>query len=433
MRVARLGIAAALAGAALVFPAGPAQAEVSGSDCQPARPEGDYAEPIEDTTQTGDLGQRLRLAEAHRIATGTGIGVAVLDTGLDPALLPGASRAERITTRGPIGLPGTKSKLYDSHGTLTASLVSGTLPASGDSAAQPIGVAPGAHVVPIRVADGGADIVAAFEDDDLTPVTAGNVAAGISEALRLRKRENIKVISISLSITEPDRSLARAVRRAQRAGVLVVASAGNRSSGDSEQEKARNAFRAGEDKVPYPARLDGVLAVTAADRDGSVPTAAVTTGPAVSVSAPGSGLIVLGPQGRTCALAEVATSWAVPQVAGLAALLFDAFSEQRITAAQVRTRIEATARGGYGNQALDGNGMIQPLAALRADLDVARDGTLRAPAVVREPAEELSAPEPEDDLLAGARHSMRWWGIGAGGALVLALLVRPLLVRRPRP
>lgn len=430
MRVAPLALAATVAGAALLLPVVPAQADVTVNDCQAARPGGDYTEPIKDTEQSGTLSERLRLAEAHRIATGEGVGVAVLDTGLDPALARGGSMSARLNAVGPITLPGLKSQVFDSHGTVTASLVSGVLPASGDRPAQAIGVAPGARVVPIRVADGGADVVSSFADDKLTGVGAGNVAAGIDEALRLRKQQRIKVISISLSISEPDAALARAVKRAQRAGVLVVASAGNRQVGETEQEKARNAFRAGEDKVPYPGRLDGVLAVTAADRDGSVPTAVVATGPAVAVSAPGSGLLVLGPEGRTCGVADAATSWAVPQVAGLAALIFDAFSEEKITAAQVRTRIEATARGGYGNQALDGNGMIQPLAALTADLDVARDGTLRTPPVVREPAEELAAPEPEDDLLAGARHSMRWWGLGAGGALVLALLMRPLLSRR---
>lgn len=444
MRVAlaRIGLAGGIATSALALGLGAgishgadgaahlAQAVAGEQTCQPARPDRDYNPAPSDARQAGTLGERLRLAEAHRIATGAGVGVAVLDTGLDPTLAPGASMSARINTVAVRSVPGMKTKLYDAHGTQTAALVSGMLRASGDRPAQAIGVAPGAHVVPIRVADGGADVVAAFEDDRLTGVEAKNVAAGVLEAVRLRRSQQIKVISISLSITAADPALNRAIKKAQRAGMLVVASAGNRSVGESEAEKARNAFRPGEDEVPYPGRLDGVLTVTAADRDGSVPTTVLATGPSIDVSAPGEGLLTLGVEGRTCELTQVATSWAVPQVAGLAALVFEEFADERITAAQVRTRIEATARGGYGNDALDGNGMIQPLAALTADLDVAADGTLRTPPVVREEAEELAAPQAPDDALADARHSMRWWGLGAGGALVLALLVRPLLARR---
>ncbi len=42
----------------------------------------------------------------------------------------------------------------------------------------------------------------------------------------------------------------------------------------------------------------------------------------------------------------------------------------------------------------------------------------------------VTAPEPEPDPLAGALDDARWWGLVGGGALVVALLARPLLARR---
>jgi membrane-anchored mycosin MYCP len=96
----------------------------------------------------------------------------------------------------------------------------------------------------------------------------------------------------------------------------------------------------------------------------------------------------------------------------------------------VATRIEATARGAYADDALDGHGMIQPLEALTAQLRIAPDGTLRrAPAYVA-PRGALRQPERPQDVAAESRRTMLWWGIGAGGLVLLGLMLRPLTARR---
>jgi membrane-anchored mycosin MYCP len=47
-----------------------------------------------------------------------------------------------------------------------------------------------------------------------------------------------------------------------------------------------------------------------------------------------------------------------------------------------------------------------------------------------ERATPARAPEPRADDLAGTRRDALWWGLVAGGALVVALLLRPVLTRR---
>jgi membrane-anchored mycosin MYCP len=40
------------------------------------------------------------------------------------------------------------------------------------------------------------------------------------------------------------------------------------------------------------------------------------------------------------------------------------------------------------------------------------------------------APRAEADALADTRRDAVWWGLAGGGALVIALLLRPVLARR---
>ena len=74
--------------------------------------------------------------------------------------------------------------------------------------------------------------------------------------------------------------------------------------------------------------------------------------------------------------------------------------------------------------------MVQPLEALTADLDIAKDGTLRRAPAYTAPRTEVKAPEPPRDISEESRQTMLWWAIGAGGVLLLGLLLRPLTARR---
>ena len=395
-------------------------ATVVGGPTAPAYAEGacvrdvpDAGEPVTYEKPSDRVPTALRLAEAHRISTGRGIGVAVVDSGVDPG-------TGMVDVRGGVSVAGS-GPIDDAHGTIVAGLVAGD-----DRERGVLGVAPGAHVVPVRVTAPRPDT---FGSADEPPELTGDaLAAGIDKAVALRRSENVRVINLSLELDDVSRPVRAAIDRATRRGILVVAAVGNRTA-DPDDEDDPDRYRPGEDEVRFPASYDDeVLAVTALDPDLDLDPTWVWTGPATDVSAPAVGAISVTVGGSTCAIGDVASSWATAQVSGLAALLFAQNPNRR--PAQVATRIEATARGAYDDDALDGHGMIQPLEALTAQLQIAPDGTLQRAPAYAETRGELRPPERPQDVAAESRRTMMWWGIGAGGLVLLGLMLRPLTARR---
>lgn len=190
----------------------------------------------------GNLPRKLRLDEAHAIADGEGVGVAVIDTGTHPGGDPRAAGSTPLSSGHQIA--GT-TRLYDAHGTFVGGLIAGHAP---DGA---LGVAPGARVTPIRVLDAGDDL-ATSEDGLVRDVTPAAVAAAIRWAVDNPGSPRIRVINLSLNFPEPHPTVTTEIERAIDAGIVVVASVGNRPESDT--------YRQGEDAVQFPATVDGVLA-----------------------------------------------------------------------------------------------------------------------------------------------------------------------------
>ncbi|QIX28282.1 S8 family serine peptidase [Nocardioides sp. JQ2195] len=418
-RLAPLALVAGLAGPgalAVVAPAPAYAAEKVG--CSTAEPGEDT--PSTDVSAADDEKnpalQALRLDDVHTIATGRGVGVAVIDSGVQTS----SSLAPR---------PGTSfvggANILDGHGTIVAGLIAG----QGDTTS----IAPGAYVVPVRVSASEPD------QDDPQPgsVEPGNVAQAIRWVVdqRRTKDPDLRVINLSLGFAErnlPD--VAKAVEAAEDAGIVVVAAAGNRPSDSTEDpDEAESSEEADKpekmpDEVLFPATLETVIAVTARDEDLAMTTDAVYAGPEIDVSAPVVGLrsVMLG--GLLCDIPVTASSWATAEVSGLAALLFE--QDPTLTPAQVRTRIELTAQGGFQDSATDGHGMIQPYQALTTVLDIAKDGTLREDSGSRREEFVAGKPDVRGDAYASSREHLVWWGVGAGGAVLLVLILRPLTARR---
>jgi serine protease AprX len=154
-------------------------------------------------------------------ADGSGVGVAVIDTGI--ADVPDlAGRVLPIVdgtgaTRPCLNLSG-ESDCQDSygHGTFVAGLIAGTGASSGGAQR---GVAPGAHLVSIKVAgrDGSSDV--------------STILAAIQWAVSYKDQYGIRVLNLSLG-TDSSQSyrvdpLNYAVERAWAAGLTVVVAAGN--------------------------------------------------------------------------------------------------------------------------------------------------------------------------------------------------------------
>lgn len=313
---------------------------------------------------------QLDLVTAHGITRGEGVTVAVVDSGVDAthrdlqgALLPGVDLAD----------PDNRNAWTpEEHGTLVAGVIGGRGHGPG-RADGVLGVAPGARILPIRVATG----------DD--PASAERVG----DAIRRAAAEGAGVISISLS-AEHSEVDERAVAAARRADAVVVAAAGNRPDAEG---------------VTFPASLPTVVAVGGIGRDGGVADFSVT-GPEIALTAPGDEIVTTSP-GDEYAVAS-GTSLAAPMVAGVAALVRSRFPE--LTADEVIHRLVATAAdsGPLGRDEQYGYGVVDPAAALTAEVPA-------MPPVANEPDEVRRAQWHLAALDLAAAHAVtRGAGVTVG-------------------
>lgn len=272
---------------------------------------------------------------AQRAGTGTGVTVAVLDTGVDAAHpdLAGA------VVKGP-DLIGGDDDPSDATGHGTA--VAGIIAARAHNGIGIQGAAPGARVLAIRVIDakGGG--------------TTDTVARGIDAAVA----GGAQVINLSLGVAPdavaallPDSTIVEAMDRAANAGVVIVAAAGNNAQPLCAQ----------------PLVQVRILCVGAVDRRRRLASYS-NFGLRVDLVAPGGEIggpdeaIVSTRMGGGYA-AVAGTSDAAPQVSATAAILMGL----GFTSAQAIDRIEATARD-LGTPGVDftyGHGMLDMAAAVR--------------------------------------------------------------------
>jgi membrane-anchored mycosin MYCP len=307
------------------------------------------------TSITGDPWslQRVLLPQLWHFATGRGVTVAVIDTGVSDTnpQLRGAVDA------GPDYLSGQSGNSLndpDGHGTMVAGIIA----ARPSGTTGFVGLAPGAKILSIR------------QNDTQGDGTADTLAEAVDAAVTAR----VGVINISQDVTQngvpapvaADSRLARAVARAVRDNIVVVAAAGNEDL-----------------SVPtYPASLPGVLGVGASDRDNERDADFSETGRSVDVAAPGVDMVSTVPGGGQCV--DSGTSFAAPYVAAVAALLRQ--SHPTWTAAQIIARIEQTAqRTDPGRDDFIGWGVVDPVAALS-------DTAPPAPVAVPDPATADPAP-----------------------------------------
>jgi subtilisin family serine protease len=258
-------------------------------------------------------GTALRLPQAHRLSTGQGVRVALLDTGVDrshPALagrlLPGFDFVDFDTD------PSETGSTLDAgfgHGTHVAGLVAM--------------VAPGARLMPLRVLDAkgvgnawvlGEAMLHAVDPDGNPATDDGadviNLSLGGVERTGL-----LKLVSQLATCSPPDPAIAAEdqsdpgynddkTRCARHGGAVVVAAAGNAGSGSQRF---------------YPAAESayGLLSVAASNAAGRLAPFS-NYGNWIDIAAPGAALTSTVPGGYGT---WSGTSMAAPLVAGSAALL----------------------------------------------------------------------------------------------------------------
>ena len=152
-------------------------------------------------------------ANALRSLSGKGVGVAVIDSGIDST--HNALKGHVVVTKDFTG--GNGMDLYG-HGTHVAGIIAGTTGNTPDTADYQ-GIASDAYLINLRVlgADGSGK--------------ASDVVEAIDWAIDHRTDFNIRVINMSLGgpVLQPyrDDPMCEAVERAVKAGIVVVAAAGN--------------------------------------------------------------------------------------------------------------------------------------------------------------------------------------------------------------
>jgi len=328
-------------------------------------------------------------------STGSGINVAVIDTGYRPhadlagQILPGydfitntamandgngrdndASDPGDWTPAGSCssGMP-ARDEASGWHGTHVA----GTIAARANNGAGIAGIAYNARIVPARVLGrcGGytSDIA-----DAIVWASGGSVNGVPVNANKAR------VLNLSLGGSGScDTTTQNAINSARSRGAVVVVAAGN-SNADAASSS--------------PANCAGVIAVAAVGRGGGKASYS-NTGNVVDVAAPGgdngAGILSTLNSGTTTPAADsyayyMGTSMAAPHVAGVAALMLSA--NPNLTPDEVEAKLKSTARAFPAACKGCGSGIIDAAAAVNASLPA---GTTPTP-----PASGWTACAPEN-------------------------------------
>ncbi len=260
---------------------------------------------------------RVQAQSAHnRGVTGSGVRVAVLDTGI--------STHEDLNVRGGVSFVAGEPGYQDGNGHGTH--VAGTIAALNNSVGV-LGVAPNAELYAVKV---------------LGASGSGSIS-GIAQGLQWAGDNGMHIANMSLGSSAPSATLEQAVNAATSRGVLVIAASGNSGAGS----------------VGYPARYANAMAVGATDQNNNRASFS-QYGAGLDIVAPGVGVQSTYPGNRYASLNG--TSMATPHVAGVAALVKQ--KNPSWSNVQVRNHLKNTATN-LGNTNLYGSGLVNAEAATR--------------------------------------------------------------------
>ena len=256
----------------------------------------------------------------HEVATGEGITVAVVDTGVDTEH---ADLKNKIAGHKDFTGRGYGAEI---HGTLIAGIIA----AEADNKVGISGIAPGAKVLSLK----------ACHPHSPQAVRAQCWSSALAKAVDFAIEKKAQVVNLSVGGRKEDKLLTRQVEAAVSHGRTVVAAAGN------DGPKA---------DPSYPAALEAVMAVTAVDVRQRL-YAHATRGKFIDLAAPGVDIISTAPKGRFPACSG--TSFATAYVSGTVALLLEAKSS--LSPADLQSILESSARdlGEVGKDLHFGSGLV---------------------------------------------------------------------------
>jgi subtilisin family serine protease len=282
--------------------------------------------PLSETLPWGV--DRIDADLAWSTTKGTGVKVAIMDTGIDmdhPDLE--ANIKGGINTIAPSGKYKDPNDFDDDHG--HGSHCAGIV-AAIDNEIGVIGVAPEAWLYGVKVLSG-----SGFGYD-----------SDIIEGIQWCVDNDIQVISCSFGGYEDDQASRDAYQAAWDAGVLIVAAAGNEGY---------------EDPDLWPAGYPTVMAISAMDSNDEIPYWS-NYGDEIELAAPGVSIYSCYKKGKYTTMSG--TSMACPHVSGTAALVWAA--NPGYSNSQVRNRLNSTAEdlGAAGWDPYYGYGLVDAEAAI---------------------------------------------------------------------
>lgn len=368
------------------------------------------SERLADThTRDNPAFDRMHVEQAQDVATGKGVKVAVIDSGV--------RSVEGLAVSGGAAIPGVSATtLLSGHGTIVAALIAGRH-----------GVAPDAQVFDVKVFD----VEGADTTQGERALTSAGIVAGIDAVIAAHRTEQFDVVNISLAVPVSDPALEAAIARLVELPLVVVAAAGNNEE-DPGTDDAAFEGTPGSDADVYPADYPGVVGVSAIPLGDEDPSTYVVPNKDTDVAAPTAGALSVNATGQVCVVGEVATSWAAAEVSGVLALLSEHYPRE--TPQQLVARLQATTEGA-GVRPRDlvnpwtGAGVVQAHEALTRQIKPRRGGVVET--TVAEARADAEAPPPPRpiDLVSTPRAILLWSGLVAGSLLALAFMLRPLVRR----
>ncbi|MFE4263430.1 S8 family serine peptidase [Streptomyces sp. NPDC056883] len=369
--------------------------------------------PAAADTDSWDYLTKMQAREMWKVAEGTGVTVAVIDSGVkdgsgwkSDSVLPGVSYIEPPFERPDITYPPHDD--FVGHGTsMTAAIV-------GDgSSGGPKGLAPGAKVLPIRTSVG-------------TPM-AFAVASEAARGIRYAADNGAKIINLSIGVTPdwPMDKIKPAVEYAQSKGLLIFAAMGN----EGERKNWTNAI----------AGLPGVIGVGAVDPTGKAMPFS-SHGPDTDLTSVGSKVQIRCSENKGWCVGNGGTSYATSLASASAALVWSAHPDW--TANQVaRVLIQTAGAPTDGTKRSDwvGYGVARPRKVLldhEGDPGAPDVDPLAAPAPAKTPtpSTDPTAAAPLPAAAADAEPGLSWQrpALGAVVAVSLALAATVIVKRRRR-
>lgn len=259
--------------------------------------------------------------------TGKDVRVAVLDTGIE--------NHEDLTISGGVSFVPESISYYDDHGHGTH--VAGIIAAKNNEIGI-VGVAPEADIFSVKVLNS----------------RGSGYLSDVVKGIEWSMKNNMDIINLSLSATEPSYALIDVIDRAKKQGIVIVAAAGNRGI-------------TGSDSMGYPAKLPTVISVGATNENDQRASFS-SIGPNLKVMAPGENILSTYKDNTYKSLNG--TSMATPFVAGVVALMKQENGE--LTVEQVQNLIYETAidLGVRGVDEETGYGLLQIPVQEKLDLSV---------------------------------------------------------------